>query len=94
MKIFIKNNSFPYKLEKKIKEILVKPGIYTKLTDEEIDEIKKLINKNNKLIASNAIIRSIRSAYINERELTNVINYKKKKIKLLKNIIKIIMYLL
>ena len=79
MKIFIKNNSFPYKLEKKIKEILVKPGIYTKLTDEEIDEIKKLINKNNKLIASNAIIRSIRSAYINERELTNVINYKKKK---------------
>tara|TARA_B100000575_G_scaffold266448_1_gene243786 strand:+ start:2045 stop:2926 length:882 start_codon:yes stop_codon:yes gene_type:complete len=84
MKIFIKNNSFPYKLEKKIKEILVKPGIYTKLTDEEIDEIKKLINKNNKLIASNAIIRSIRSAYINERELTNVINYKKKKNKIIK----------
>ena len=85
MKIFIKNNPFPYKLEKKIKEILVKPGIYTKLTDEEIDKIKKLINKNNKLIASNAIIRSIRSAYINERELINIINYKKNKNKIIKD---------
>ena len=85
MKIFIKNNPFPYKLEKKIKDILVKPGIYTKLTDEEIDKIKKLINKNNKLIASNAIIRSIRSAYINERELINIINYKKNKKKIIKD---------
>lgn len=79
MKIFIKNNPFPYKLEKKIKEILVKPGIYTKLTDSEINKIKKIINKKDNLIASNAIIRSIRSAYINDRELTNIIHYKKNK---------------
>ena len=33
MKIFIKNNSFPYKLEKKIKNKLIIPGNYNKLTD-------------------------------------------------------------
>ena len=83
MKIFIKNNSFPYKLEKKIKNKLIIPGNYNKLTDSQINKLKKLINENENLIASNAIIRSIRSAYINEREKTTLINYiikKKKKI--------------
>lgn len=74
MKVIINNIPFPYELEKKVAKILIKPGDYSKLEDKKLEKIKNILKKENKkynIIPSNAIIRSIRSAYMNQREIIN-----------------------
>ena len=91
MKILINNNTFPYNLEKKINKLVVKPGNYNKLQDEEIKKIKIKLennNNNNNIIISDALIRSIRSAYMNEREIKNHNKFIKNKKNLIKDYFK------
>lgn len=82
MKVSIKNIPFPYKLEEYISRLLVIKGDYSKLDDSNLEKVKKILKKqeeNYNIIPSNAIIRSIRSAYLNERELKNHRNFNKYK---------------
>ena len=87
MKVVINNIPFPYELEKKLSKLLIKSGDYSKLEDKDLEKIKIFLKKRKReynIIPSNAIIRSIRSAYMNERELINHRSFNKYK----KNIIK------
>tara|TARA_B110000208_G_scaffold171663_2_gene214102 strand:- start:5624 stop:6523 length:900 start_codon:yes stop_codon:yes gene_type:complete len=70
MKINIDINYFPYKIEKLLSNLLIIPGNYSRLKRNDLEKIKKLlmeIKKKYNIIPSNAIIRSIRSAYMNQR---------------------------
>tara|TARA_B110000208_G_C11752878_1_gene424126 strand:+ start:733 stop:1632 length:900 start_codon:yes stop_codon:yes gene_type:complete len=91
MRVNIKFNLFPYKLEKHLAKLLIIPGKYGKLDNNDLLKIKKFLKdkqKNYNIIPSNAIIRSIRSAYMNERELINSQKMKKTKDKIIKEYIK------
>jgi hypothetical protein len=91
MKVFINNKPFPYELEKKLSKLLIKSGDYSKLEDKDLEKIKIFLKKKEieyNIIPSNAIIRSIRSAYMNERELINHRSFNKYKKIIIKDFFK------
>jgi len=91
MRINIKFNLFSYKLEKKLAKLLIIKGNYGKLESKDLVRIKNYLKTQEKkynIIPSNAIIRSIRSAYMNERELINSSKMKDAKNQIIKEYIK------
>ena len=91
MKVIINNKPFPYELEKNLSKLLIKSGNYSKLDEKDLEYIKVFLKNKEKefnIIPSNAIIRSIRSAYMNERELINHRYFNKYKKKIIKDFFK------
>lgn len=87
IKLNFKNNAFPYKLEKILANKLIIPGNYFKITDKQLKELKKYLKQKNIsfILPSNAIIRSIRSAYMIDREIINNAFFDNHKNKIIKD---------
>ena len=91
MKIIIKENPFPYKVEKLLLKYFIIPGNYGKIDKKNMTKIMYILEKYKKeykYIISKAIIYSMRNKYMVDRETKNHFKLKKYKKEVIKDFLK------